>query len=250
VSVLRLAEATWIDVRELVASSRGEAVVIVPVGATEAHGPHLPLGTDVVIAEGMARRAAVALEGRGYAVAIAPALVYSVTEYAGGFRGTAGIGPEAAAAYLKDVLAGLRRAGFGRICLANAHLEPAHVAVLRAAAAAESDVVLADPTERRFARTLTEEFKRGACHAGSYETSLVLAERPELVRNDARAGLRRLDVDLAKAMKAGVRTFQEAGAADAYFGDPAAATIEEGEEIYRRLVDMVVTVITERWRSA
>ena len=91
-----------------------------------------------------------------------------------------------------------------------------------------------------------EEFKRGACHAGSYETSLVLAERPELVR-DARAALPPRAIDLAAAMRAGVATFVEAGADQAYFGDPAAATVEEGEWSYARLVDMVVTVIREAW---
>jgi len=54
-------------------------------------------------------------------------------------------------------------------------------------------------------------------------------------------------IDLAAAMRAGIKTFAEAGAAEAYFGDPAAATALEGEAIYARLVDMVVTVVGERW---
>lgn len=240
--MIRLADATWTEVRDFLA--RGRTLVLVPVGALEAHGPHLPLATDVVIAEGLARRAAAALEPR-WNVAVAPALVYSVTEYAGGFTGTAGVSPEAARAYVTDVCRGLRRAGFERIVLANAHLEPAHVEVLRSV----PDVAFADCTERRFARTLTEEYKRGACHAGSYETSLILAEKPELVR-PARSALPPLQIDLARAMKAGIKTFQEAGAPDAYFGDPAAATPEEGEWIYGRLVEMIATVVAERWPEA
>jgi creatinine amidohydrolase len=125
--------------------------------------------------------------------------------------------------------------------------------VLRGAAAQVSGeqggalrVAFADKTERRFARTLTDEYKRGACHAGSYETSLVLAERPELVR-DVRRELVPVQIDLARAMQEGKRTFVEAGAPEAYFGDPAAATAEEGEWIYARLVDMVVTVVEETW---
>jgi creatinine amidohydrolase len=241
---LVLAEATWTETRDFL-RLHPDAVALVPVGALEAHGPHLPLATDVIIAEGTARRAAVALEAAGRAAAIAPALVYSVTDYAGGFAGTAGVSAEAAFTYKQSVCIGLRSAGFGRICLVNAHLEPAHVAALRSAIAG-LEVALADPTERRFARTLTEEFKRGACHAGSYETSLVLAERPELVR-DVRRGLAPLPIDLARAMREGVRTFAQAGAPDAYFGDPAAASVEEGEWIYARLVDMVVAVVAERW---
>ncbi|HWN67087.1 MAG TPA: creatininase family protein, partial [Haliangium sp.] len=53
--VLRLAEMTWEELRDV---PRERAVAILPVGATEAHGPHLPLGTDVIIAEAMARRGA------------------------------------------------------------------------------------------------------------------------------------------------------------------------------------------------
>jgi len=243
--VLKLAEAAWVDVRDLLGGAP-TATVLLPVGALEAHGPHLPLATDVIIAEGLARRAAAALEAEGRAAAVAPAIVYSVTEYAGGFAGTVGIAAETAAQHVRGIVAGLARAGFARIVLGNAHLEPAHIASLRAAIDG-TGAVLADCTEKRFARTLTDEYKRGACHAGSYETSLVLAERPELVRDGRRAGLPPLPIDLARAMRAGVRTFAEAGAADAYFGDPAAATAVEGEWIFARLVEMVLAVVRERW---
>jgi creatinine amidohydrolase len=239
--VIRLAEATWTEVRDFLAA-HADAVALVPVGAHEAHGPHLPLATDVIIAEGVCRRAAAAMT-RG--VAIAPPLAYSVTDYAGGFPGTAGVGSASATAYVTDVCRGLARSGFARVCLVNAHLEPAHVVVLREAARA-AGAAFADKTEKRFARTLTDEYKRGECHAGSYETSLVLAERPELVR-DVRRALARLPVNLAHAMRDGKRTFEEAGAPAAYFGDPAAATAEEGEWIYARLVAMVTTVVEETW---
>lgn len=242
---LVLAEAAWVDVRDLLARAP-DAIALLPVGALEAHGPHLPLATDVVIAEGLCRRAAAALEAEGRLAAIAPAIVYSVTDYAGGFAGTAGISAEVATAHVRGVVTGLAAAGFRRVVLANAHLEPAHVASLRGALEG-TDAIIADCTERRFARTLTEEYKRGACHAGCYETSLILAERPGLVRDERRARLPPLAIDLARAMRAGVRTFGAAGAADAYFGDPAAATPAEGEWIFARLVAMVVAVVRERW---
>ena len=108
-------------------------------------------------------------------------------------------------------------------------------------------VVFADQLEKRWARTLTDEFKRGACHAGSYETSLVLAARPELVRDEVRRGLMVKPIDLARAMREGKRTFGEAGAAEAYFGDPAAASVEEGNDIYARLVAMIVAEVRGAW---
>jgi creatinine amidohydrolase len=251
--VHRLADATWTEIHEIIHRAP-RVIALVPVGATEAHGPHLPLATDVIIAEGTVRRAAAALAAKGHEIVIAPALAYSVTHYAGGFAGTAGVGEASARAYVRDVCTGLGHAGFVRVVLVNAHLEPAHVAVLRGAAADATQgllrVAFADKTEKRFARTLTDEYKRGECHAGSYETSLVLAERPELVRNAARMALPPVPINLAHAMKAGKKTFVESGADSAYFGNPAGATVEEGEWIYARLVEMVVTVVEETWASA
>jgi creatinine amidohydrolase len=247
----QLAHLTWTEVRGLLERAPG-TLALIPVGAVEAHGPHLPLGTDLVIAEGVARRAGQALAGQGRSVVVVPALAYSVTDYAGEFAGTVGIGAEVARAHVGAVLAGLGRAGLERAVLVNAHLEPAHAQVLRAAAAERNAgcettrVVVADPLERRFGKTLTDEYKRGECHAGSYETSLVLAERPELVR-ELRAQLPRVPIDLAQAMKDGKRTFGEAGADQAYFGDPAAATAAEGEWIYARLTAAVITVVSEAW---
>ena len=247
--MLRLADATWAEVRDLFVADP-LAIALLPIGATEAHGPHLPLATDVIIAEGLAKRAALALEAVGRHVACAPPIVYSVTDYAGGFAGTVSISSDTARAYVAEVCGGLARSGFRRVCLVNAHLEPSHVQCLLGAVvdakARGVDVIFADNTERRFARTLTDEYKRGACHAGSYETSLVLAERPDLVR-DLRTRLPAVPIDLVQAMKQGKATFLEAGAAEAYFGDPARASVSEGEWIFARLVDMVMVVVRETW---
>jgi creatinine amidohydrolase len=244
--VTRLAELTYEEAETLRAR---RPVVLVPLGALEAHGPHLPLETDCIIAEEMARRAAAALGARGLATAIAPTLVYARADYAQGFAGTVSLEPAAYETHLRAVIEGLHRGGWERVCLVNAHLEPRHVEAIRAAAAAGGGpkVAFPDKTERRWARTLSEEYKRGACHAGSYETSLVLAARPEAVRQGARAALPELAIDLARAMRQGIRTFEEAGAHRAYFGDPARASRDEGEALYARLCEMVVTVCLEVW---
>ena len=249
--IARLAELTWPEARAAAASG---TIVLFPIGSTEAHGPHLPLATDVIISEELARRAGEALLEAGRSILIAPSLAYAVTEFAAGFCGTVSVPAEAATALVAGVCAGLQRQGFQRICLVNSHLEPAHVATLRAACERVTvgggvPVALPDCLERRWARTLTDEFKRGACHAGRYETSLVLAARPELVRSE-RSTLAPLPIDLGRAIREGVRDFGEAGAHDAYFGDPAAATVEEGDKIYRLLVDMVVTVVGEAFPLA
>src|SRR5213083_1028667 len=78
-AVLDLAHLTWEEVRDL---DRTKTVAIVPVGAVEAHGPHLPLATDVIIAEAMARAAAARLAARGHEAVLLPAIAYTAAEFA------------------------------------------------------------------------------------------------------------------------------------------------------------------------
>jgi creatinine amidohydrolase len=243
-----LAELTYPEAEAL--RARG-AVVLLPIGSTEAHGPHLPLGTDVIISDELARRVARALGAGGTAAVIAPAVAYALTDCALPFTGTVSLPAATALALVGGVCRDLQRQGFPRVCLVSSHLEPAHVQVMRQVADAARvegrPVAFPDATEPRWARTLSPEFKRGACHAGSYETALVLAARPELVRDEVRARLPPVEVDLPRALRAGARTFVDAGGPDAYFGDPARATAAEGEALYARLVEMVVAVIAETW---
>jgi creatinine amidohydrolase len=223
-----------------------------PIGATEAHGPHLPLATDVLLSEELARRVQRALCASGRASVIAPSLSYAVTEFAGEFAGTVSLDPATATAQLVGVGAGLFRSGLIRLCLVNSHLEAAHVTTLRTACAellarTGQKVAFPDHTERRWARTLTEEFKRGTCHAGRYETSLLLAAQPALVRQTISAGLPPNDSDFLGAVKHGAGTFTAAGGPAAYFGDPAHASAAEGDDIYARLQHMILTTIDETW---
>lgn len=226
-SVHRLGELTFEELDRL---DKTRTVAIVPVGATEAHGPHLPLATDVIIAEAMAREGAAQLDERGVTCLITPPVAYTSAGYAAGFPGTISIRPETVTALLGDVIDSLARHGIGVVALANAHLEPAHIGSLHAAVeqAAGCKVVFPDVTRKPWALRLTEEFKSGACHAGQYEGSVVLAERADLVRRDTMAGLPPNPSSLSAAIRAGKHTFQEAGGPRAYFGYPAAATAEEG----------------------
>jgi creatinine amidohydrolase len=247
--VRRLGELTFCEAETARAES---AIVLLPIGSTEAHGPHLPLATDAILSEELALRAAAALEADGYRALIAPTLAYAITDYAAAFAGTISLSAATATALVTEVCASLIGQGFARVCLVNSHLEPAHAESLREACARVAAqtgprVAFPDQLEKRWGRTLTDEYKRGACHAGSYETSLVLAARPELVRDEVRRQLMVKPIDLARAMREGKRTFGEAGAAEAYFGDPAAASVEEGNDIYARLVTMIVEEARAAW---
>jgi len=229
--VSELRELTWEEVRGLEAS---EMVAILPVGAIEAHGPHLPLDTDVIIAEAMARSGADKLAARGVHAVIMPALSYTSAGFAAGFTGTISLRPDTVSELLIDVGRSLDRHGIGTLAIANAHLDPAHVESIRSAVDRISegggiDVVFPDLTSRPWASLLSDEFKSGACHAGQYETSVVMAARPEAVRESERAELADNPASLSEAIRAGQTTFEEAGGPLAYFGYPARASVEEGE---------------------
>ncbi|MEM7676891.1 MAG: creatininase family protein [Myxococcota bacterium] len=227
------------------------ALALWPAGSTEAHGPHLPLATDVIIAEETCRRAVPALkEALGLDALILPPLTFTVTDYAGPFTGTVSVPSETTTAYVRDVLLGVAKQGFRAICIVNAHLEPGHRFALRDAVkaarpTAACPLALADPCDRRWVSTLTEEFQSGKCHAGQYESSLVMAARPDLVDELRRTSLPTVDIDLVGSMKSGLTNFSQMGADQAYFGTPQHATPEEGDTSYQKLVKMVVTMTRE-----
>jgi creatinine amidohydrolase len=191
--VTRLADLPW---PEAASAGAGPFLALLPVGSTEAHGPHLPLSTDTLLAEGMA-----------------------------------------------DVAAALHGRGCSKLGLVNAHLEPANRHALRAAAqaatAAGLPTVLPDVVRRVYAERLGAEFKSGACHAGDFEGSLVLALRPDLVREGLRVALPENPTSLGAALAAGKRQFKEAGGPQAYFGAPAAASAEHGRALLRELATIV-----------
>ncbi len=180
-------------------------------------------------------------------VVILPPIAQTVTTYAAGFAGTISLTPETAAAVLKDYLDSLARHGPATIALVNSHLEPGHVKLLETAAVAPRErprVLFVNHCRKPWALELGEEFKSGDCHAGCYETSLMLAGRyRDLVKMDVARTLPVANHGLVAKMKAGVKTFEEMGATQAYFGDPAAATVEEGERLWGVLVWMWVETI-------
>jgi creatinine amidohydrolase len=224
------AEMTW---EEIASSDKSRFVPILPIGATEAHGPHLPLSTDVIIATAMAEAGARKLAEAGYLPAVMPPLAYSSAGFAAGFAGTISLRPETETALIVDLGVCLGRHGAQHLILANAHLDPEHIRALHAAKDAlhyhkALSVVFPDVTRKPWALRLSDEFKSGACHAGSYEGSVVMAVAPELVHEQIRLSLEPNPASLSTAIRAGKTSFEEAGGPRAYFGDPRAASSAEG----------------------
>ncbi|MDQ7908077.1 creatininase family protein [Phytohabitans sp. ZYX-F-186] len=166
-------------------------LAVLPVGAVEWHGPHLPLGTDLILAEGFASE----VESAGVWAVSFPAVAY--TACPGQTRpwpGTVAVRPETAVAYACDVLDGIVAAGFSRVLVVNGH--DANMSVARAAmewvsGRRQASLMLVNwfqlvgPDETR--ELFGELTSRG--HGGAYETSAVLGFDPEAVHRGAATDL-------------------------------------------------------------
>ena len=226
--VRRFAEMTWEEVRD---ADRPRSVAILPVGAVEAHGPHLPLGTDVLIAEAMANACAERLAERGLTALVLPPLWYTAADFADNFPGTVSVSGGTVSDLIGQVAASLGRHEIKTLAIANAHLDPEHLRALRSVVDDPPEgarIVFLDLTRRHVAEQLTAEFRTGACHAGRFEGSVVLAERPELFRAEIARDLGPVPSSLSAAIREGVTSFEGAGGPRAYFGWPADASADEG----------------------
>jgi creatinine amidohydrolase len=239
-------ELTSPEADELLGGDR-VPVLLLPVGTVEPHGPHAPLGTDVLLATEVCERTARALAGDDVVRALVlPVIPYGVTQYAAAFRGTISVSADTLTAFVAGVCRSVIDDGFSRIAIVNCHFEPEHVMALRAVQdELGGGVTLFDLTRRKLASRLTDEFQHGSCHAGSYETSLVLSARPELVDAETAAALPELDVNMPAAMAAGQNDFIAMGMDQAYCGAPAEATAAEGEQTYAVLVEMLSELVRE-----
>jgi creatinine amidohydrolase len=156
-------------------------LVIVPVGALEAHGPHLPLGADQIQAEATAAALAERMDGL-----VAPTLPYGSAPGARRFPGTISLSIAQLETHAAGVLDELARGGVRRILVLSGHAERGHMAALREAGDATMRarpgvriVVLSDYDFVYELRGTLAPASDG--HAGLLETSRVLALAPESV---------------------------------------------------------------------
>jgi creatinine amidohydrolase len=206
------------------------AVLAVPVGATEQHGPHLPLSTDTDIAMALCQRLAAARRD----VLIAPPVGYGSSGEHAGFPGTLSIGQAA----LELLLLELGRSAaltFRHLLLVSAHggnTEP----VTRAAARLRA--------ESHDVRVFIPRWE-GDPHAGHPETSMLLSLAPRRVQmRHAAPGNRRPLAEIWPALRtAGVRAVSESGV----LGDPTGATAAEGQALLARLARALIQDVAG-WR--
>jgi mycofactocin precursor peptide peptidase len=224
---LKLGSARWPDV----AARAGTSILVVPLGSTEQHGPHLPLSTDTDVAVALAER----LSALRPDVVVAPALPYGSAGEHAGFAGTLSIGQEAFELVVLELVRSAHE--FAAVMLVSGHggnAEPLARAV--ATLQAEGRRVTAWSPRAEMVPTSVAD-----AHAGRLETSLLLAMDPETVKRDAaEAGeVRPLAELLALLRTHGVR----AVSANGVLGDPAGASAEEGDALLALLAaDLVAAV--------
>jgi creatinine amidohydrolase len=172
--------------REQLRAAAGESLAVMPIGATEQHGPHLPSGTDMFAVESVARAAAARASGE-IPVIVTPTLPFGSSHHHFIFGATLSLSTGTYYRVLCELVESLITDGFTRIFLVNGHGGNHELAELAA-----RDMALRHPARVAAASYWTAAWSELAAigahrgrrlpgHAGDFETSLVLALRPELV---------------------------------------------------------------------
>lgn len=249
---MQLGERNWTEVEAL-----RDKVVVVPLGSFEQHGRHLPLLTDAMIGSEVARRAAAEL---GDEALFLPMLWLGASHHHLAFAGTVSIGNEIYVRVLADVLESLIGGGFRRIFLLNAHagnVLPANLAMQQVQlrhASDKPDLWLAFASWFSIAAPQLAQLpgleQEKISHACEWETSQILALRPELVEGERPAARFYFasdfySADYSRASRVDVARRIEQSSLSGAFGFPELATPEKGEALFAVAAREVVAFVRE-----
>jgi creatinine amidohydrolase len=227
---------TWEEIDQY----EGNGIVVIPTGAIEVYGPHLPLGSDSLVAENMARRVAARIDAK-----CLPLIPIGYSADLMSFPGTLTVEPEAFKAYLDGVCRSLIRWGFNQFLFLNTHL--GNVRLIDQVA----DGLLADPSIRclqidfwrlaaRLGADLWESGDWAVGHAGELGTSVLQFMAPELVRSERQVDF----IPESNPWPAGVDNYKPYRqlTASSVMGRPSVANSEKGRLVVERSVDEIVTL--------
>ena len=242
---MNLAEMNWQQAQVAFAKTN---LAIIPTGAVEVYGPHLPLGSDGIVAQDLARK----LAERVGAV-VTPLVPVGDSRSLLSFPGTITVSPASFRSYIKDLCASLTRWGIKRILFINGHAGNVAPVTDLGLELAASGVRVAQVDYWRVIATMAPEIlETGALanrHAGEIGTSVLLAVRPDLV-------------DMSKAARVIPRpnlasNHPEVALNDVPFtqytdlgmtGDATSATAQKGEIMIARLLDKLEKFVAE-WEA-
>ena len=245
---------SWTDINAL--PEREHTVIVLPCGAIEQHGPHLPCSVDSVIASGVIGKALERLPAQVPAFALPP-LTYGKSEEHLHFPGTMTLTGTTLLSTVIELGESIYRSGFRKLVLANGHGGQPQVLEMaaRELRLRHGDYVIVPFGVSRLpnasGRQVSDREKKLAMHAGHSETALMLALAPETVHMErAEANyppefpIRLLSPDGRPACAWTARDFGPSGV----IGDPTSATPEQGEDILSTLADSWVQALTELYQ--
>mgnify|MGYP000017657149 FL=1 len=232
---MQLTDATWTDVRDA-----GADVAFLPVGSTEQHGPHAPLGTDAMSAAEIAARAA---ERADFDPLVAPVVPVGIAEEHRQFDGTLWVSEDTFRAYVRETVESLAHHGVEYVVVVNGH--GGNTAAVREVCARVTRDGTTDAAPFTWFDTVEGDLLGGLGHGGPVETSVVAAIDSDLVHPE------RYDAAAAGAgdgfgdWVAGVNVaydfseFAESG----NVGDPSAASAERGEAVLDDAAEKLLALV-------
>jgi creatinine amidohydrolase len=247
---LELETLTWPEVRSEIESGRD--TVVVAFGAVEQHGHHLPLGTDAIFGDDLSRRLADRLDAFR-----APTMRIGVSRHHLAFPGTMSIEEETFHRVVGDLVRGWSRHGFRRVVILPTHggnFAPLAGALERLGqiegvrVIAITDLSLLVQATLGLGSELGVPASEGGLHGGEWETSMMLALRPELVKMDRALPGYTGDMEsgLQRFFEEGVDAVSETGV----IGDPARASAEHGRLYIDRILDLAAELIERETKDS
>jgi creatinine amidohydrolase len=240
VGAIELDRMSWPEIKA--EQERGRSTVVMAFGATEQHGPHMPLATDALLGDHLARLVADSLDAF-----LAPTVRVGCSEHHLAFAGTLSISAETFHKLVADLVRAVARGGFERLVLLPTHggnfgplaealeqLGPVEGLEIRALTDLGALFAIAQLGAQEFGVALGD----GGVHAGEWETSMLLAIHPELVHLERGAPGYTGDPQeaIAAIFGAGVHTV----AANGVIGDPSSASAEHGARYWQEVLEITL----------
>lgn len=264
-----MADMTYVQIE---AAAKEKAIILLPVGVIEEHGPHLPLGVDAYGSYINAKLVKAELENKGIQALIAPPFYWGMNNCTASFPGSFTVREETMVGLLWDIMASLKRWGFEKVFIINHHYDEAHNRALKTAiqkARLDTGIraywIIDGFLAKRFRFNGREPYlliyealhaspsKYLELHADSYETSLMVDYFADLVDLEMLKSLRSTDLTVHELL-VWRRGWDEAReiTPQGFFGDPAAASPGRGksliEEGGKRIAEIIQEFLQDRYQ--
>lgn len=237
--------------REVEALDKEEALVILPIGAIEQHGPHMPVMTDALIGEAVLTETMEMLPS-DLNVWMLPPIAYGKSNEHLDFAGTISLSASTLQSIIIDIAKSLKNSGFRRLLLFNTHggnVDLLNVAAREIRILTDLMVFYISPGSfGSVADLITEEEQEFGIHAGDVETSMLMAIKPNWVHEDFLVSqFPKVQDYKFLTMEGKIRFAWVMSDISAYgvAGDATAATSEKGETIMRRTSEVLVEALKE-----